>query len=45
MLRPLSPSVRDSLEEATSRYQSHVGLAEEYLKVGVSAPSWPETSV
>lgn len=32
MLRPLSPSLKASLEEATSRYQSHVGLAEAYLQ-------------
>lgn len=31
MLRPLSPSVRDSLERATARYQCHVGLAADWL--------------
>jgi DNA primase len=31
MLRPLSPSVRDSLERATAEYQKHLGVAEEYL--------------
>jgi DNA primase len=31
MLRPLSPSVRDSLERATAEYQKHLGVADEYL--------------
>jgi DNA primase len=32
MLRPLSPSVRDSLEKATAQYQKHLGVAEGYLQ-------------
>jgi DNA primase len=31
VLRPLSPSVRDSLETATATYQKHLDVAEEYL--------------
>jgi DNA primase len=31
VLRPLSPSVRDSLEMATAAYQKHLDVAEEYL--------------
>lgn len=39
MLRPLSPSLKETLERATAQYQTHVGLAEEYLTARAIPPS------